>query len=285
MDWRQVRVAAVQHQADDIEALLWSEGALSVTLTPRDAPELLEPGPGETPLWQTLTVTALFGDDVDTDAVAGHLGARGLLCSADDLEDRVWEREWLRYFRPMRFGTKLWVSPTGFEVPDPGATVVWLDPGLAFGTGTHPTTALCLDWLDANLESGACVIDYGCGSGVLGVAAALLGAERVVCIDNDPQALDATYANAARNGIEVECGLPDQQLPEADVVLANILAGPLIELRPKLCGAVRAGGSVVLSGIKSDQGPVLQDAYAGDLDALEATEREGWLRLTGRRRA
>ena len=134
-----------------------------------------------------------------------------------------------------------WVSPTGFEVPDPGATVVWLDLGLAFGTGTHPTTALCLDWLDANLESGACVIDYGCGSGVLGVAAALLGAERVVCIDNDPQALDATYANAARNGIEVECGLPDQQLPEADVVLANILAGPLIELRPKLCGAVRAG--------------------------------------------
>lgn len=283
MDWRQVRVAAVQHQCEDIETLLWAEGALSVTLTPRDTPDLLEPGPGETPVWETLTVTALFDALTDVGPVAERLSDAGYLASAADLPDRVWEREWLRYFRPLAFGDRLWVCPTGFEVTEPGAVVLDLDPGLAFGTGTHPTTALCLKWLDGSLQPGCRVIDYGCGSGVLAIAAALLGAGQVAAIDNDPQALAATRSNARRNGVEVACAAPGGELPEADVILANILAGPLLELCDTLCAAGAPGAAVVLSGIKPEQGEALLGQYGRVLVDLQTTEEDGWLRIVGRK--
>ena len=285
LDWRQVRVAAVQHQCDDIETLLWAEGAVSVTLTPRDAPDLLEPGPGETPVWETLTVTALFDAGTDVDPVAERLSRAGYLASSTALPDRVWEREWLRYFRPLAFGQRLWVCPTGFEVAEPGAIVLDLDPGLAFGTGTHPTTALCLEWLDGSLQPGCRVIDYGCGSGVLAIAAALLGAGQVTAIDNDPQALAATRSNACRNAVEVTCAAPGAELPGADLILANILAGPLMELRDMLCGAAAVGGMVVLSGIKPEQGEAMLAAYGQVLVDLQTTERDGWLRIVGRKPA
>ena len=284
-DWQQIRVAAVQSELVDVEDLLWGAGALSVTLTPRGGPDLLEPGPGETPVWEILTVTALFAAEADTGEIAESIRALGYICTVGVLEDRVWQREWLRYFRPLRFGERLWVCPTGFEVDAERAVVLKLDPGLAFGTGTHPTTALCLEWLDANLPPNARVIDYGCGSGVLGIAASLLGARDVLCIDNDPQALSATQANAVRNSVRVSCSLPDVEPAAADVLLANILAGPLMDLRETLVGALQPGGQLVLSGIKQNQGDALMAAYDGALEDLQLTEQDGWLRIAGRRRA
>ncbi len=287
-DWGQVHVATAD--PDSIEALLLELGAVSVTL--RDAADspVLEPAPGEIRIWPQTVVTGLFEADVALEPVQQALIDSGS-CDAshirlEQLADRAWEREWLSDFAPMRFGRRLWVSPVDAMPcwPD-DAVVLRMDPGLAFGTGTHPTTRLCLQWLDQASLEGCTVIDYGCGSGVLAVAAALLGAERVLAYDIDPQALTATAENARRNGVAERVILRGPEQPPgqpADVVVANILAGTLITLRQEITALVKPGGALVLSGILAEQAQAVRDAYAGDF-LLMPENSEAWVRLDGRR--
>jgi ribosomal protein L11 methyltransferase len=291
MPWLQISCEALRDQAEGVEDALLDAGALSVTLADAGDNPVLEPGPGETPLWPKLTLTALFEADIDPLPVLARLaglpsGPRPASIRVERLEDRAWEREWLSRFRPMRFGRRLWICPGGGAAPDRDAVVVRLDPGLAFGTGTHPTTRLCLEWLDAAWIDGRQVVDYGCGSGILSIAAARLGASRVIAIDNDPQAVIATRDNAAANEVThvVEAMAPAPDVPAADVLLANILAGPLIEFAPTFAGIVRPGGRLVLSGILATQGPAVAAAYRPWFDLDEPVEQEGWLRYDGSRR-
>ncbi|MBC7983691.1 MAG: 50S ribosomal protein L11 methyltransferase, partial [Candidatus Obscuribacterales bacterium] len=251
-----------------IEDALFAVGASSVTLQDAADDPILEPGPGETPLWPTVTVHALFSANsehsVILSALHATLGQELPVHHFEHIEDRVWEREWLKDFRPMQFGQRLWVCPGGMTPPaellpapqGPTLCLIHLDPGLAFGTGTHPTTALCLEWLDSADLAGQRVIDYGCGSGILAIAALQLGAHHATGIDNDPQALVATRANATRNGVQDRLhvqGVSEVPTAPAKVVLANILAGPLHELAPALSALVVPGGTLVLSGILRSQ--------------------------------
>lgn len=269
-------------------------GALAVTL--RDAVDaaataILEPAPGTTPLWRNVHVTALFAADIDATALSRSLCAAVSGLRADDLavgrlDDRPWEREWLRDFHAMRFGERLWVAPRHEPVSEPGAVVVTMDPGLAFGTGTHATTALCLEWLDGAQVAGRRLIDYGCGSGVLAVAALKLGARSVLAVDIDEQALIATRDNAKNNGVadRLEVGLPQVAREAADVVLANILAGPLIELAPRLAALVTAGGDLVLSGLMAAESDAVTVAYHSWFDMNLPRTRDEWARIDGKRR-
>ncbi|NIP72402.1 MAG: 50S ribosomal protein L11 methyltransferase [Gammaproteobacteria bacterium] len=277
---------------ESYERALLECGALSVTLTDAADQPVLEPAPGETPTWPHTRVTGLFAGGVDTADVERRLvRALGMgeppALRVEPLEDRDWARAWMDAFRPMRFGRRLWICPEGSEPPEPGCAVLLLDPGLAFGTGTHPTTALCLEWLDAHPPAGLEVIDYGCGSGVLAVAAALLGARGVRAVDNDPQALAATRANAAKNGVAPAVhAFAAEALPgePADVLLANIVARPLCELAQCFAGLVRAQGRIVLSGILESQVDALRSAYTPWFQLSAPALREGWARLEGQRK-
>jgi ribosomal protein L11 methyltransferase len=200
------------------------------------------------------------------------------------IEDKDWVREWMDNFHPMCFGEKLWICPSWHQPPKPDAINILLDPGLAFGTGTHPTTALCLNWLDqADLEDKT-VIDYGCGSGILAIAAALLGAKKVIGVDTDPQALEATQANAERNNVQIATYLP-QDCPNerADVVLANILAGPLQALAPTLASLSRPNADIILSGILEGQADTVSMSYQSLFTMQAPTQKEEWVRLVGQR--
>jgi len=261
MPWLQLTLNTDRQQAPFVEALFEELGALSVTYGDAGDQPLLEPGPGETPLWSQTRVTALFDGETDPALLRAAL-SNALSKSAfqslqqETLEDQVWERAWLDDFHPMRFGERLWVCPNGQRPSQEDAVVLDLDPGLAFGTGTHPTTALCLRWLDRAALNGKRVLDYGCGSGILAIAAAVLGAESVTAVDHDPQALEATRDNAVKNGVlERIRALPPEQTPETgfDIVLANILAGTLIDLAPQLQPRVNPGGQLLLSGILEGQ--------------------------------
>jgi ribosomal protein L11 methyltransferase len=275
-----------------IEAACFALGALSVTFSDvRDDP-VLEPAPGEVRLWPATRLQALFTGDVDPEtaqaAIAAATGIAPAEIVAARLEDRVWEREWLADFHAMRFGRRLWISPRHERVADADAAVVWLDPGLAFGTGTHATTALCLEWLDAELSGGERVIDYGCGSGVLGIAAARLGAREVWCYDIDPQALLAARENAAANGVSdrvhvvpAPTGLP----PTCDVLVANILASALCELAPGFGSLVRPGGRLVLCGILEHEAGEVTRAHDAWFDTAQSGLRAGWVCLAARRKA
>jgi len=273
------------------EDACFAHGALSVTLADAADDPVLEPAPGTTPLWKDVRLTALFPAGVDGAALAGALGAGlGLPAAAvavESVEDRPWEREWLRDFHPMRFGRRLWICPGGQAAPDPQALVLELDPGLAFGTGTHPTTAACLEWLDGAVLAGRTVLDYGCGSGVLALAALRLGCARACAVDIDPQALLATRENAARNGLaprlEVMAATELRGGPW-DVVLANILAGPLTALAPLLAGHTRTAGSIVLAGMLDAQADGVAAAYRPWFDMRVHARREGWTVLTGQKR-
>ena len=289
MDWRQFVMDLDSLDPDTVEATFIRLGAVSVTLSDAGDNPVLEPAPGETPLWSQTRITGMFPGDADMDVFRkGLLGALGVKQLPDhrieDLADRAWEREWLKDFGAMRFGERLWICPTGSEVEDDGAVVVHLDPGLAFGTGTHPTTALCLEWLDGIDLAGKTLLDYGCGSGILAIAAARLGARRVVAIDNDPQALIATRDNAAANEVTLTVEAPSTEAPAADILLANILAGPLIELAPTFAAAVRPGGKLVISGILATQGAAVAAAYEPWFELNPPAAREDWLRIDGCRR-
>jgi ribosomal protein L11 methyltransferase len=266
-------------------------GALALTYSDSRDDAVLEPGVGEVRLWPATRLQALF--DVGTEPaplvarLQSELGLPAAAFSHEELADRAWEREWLRDFHALRFGQRLWVCPRHEVVDTPDAVVLVLDPGLAFGTGTHPSTALCLAWLDGHAPAGQRVIDFGCGSGVLGIAAALLGARVVEAFDIDPQALLATAENAAANGVDQRLharGSVAGLMPDCDVLLANILAGTLIELAGAFALRVVRGGEVVLAGILAEQAAGVAEAYAPWFDIQTVGHREGWVALSGTRR-
>ena len=293
MSWLELSVRVSRQNAPLVESLLQNEPVLALTMTDDADDPVLEPGVGETPLWPAVCVTALFSGDTAVEPLARMLSLvpgvnRPQQVNFRKFEDQQWERVWLDRFQPMRFGSGLWIVPGDQEAPSEALHVLRLDPGLAFGTGTHPTTRLCLQWMDGHDFSGQTVVDYGCGSGVLGIVAAIKGAAGVICVDNDPQALIATSENAARNdvadGIHVLMPAEFKPVP-ADVVLANILAGPLIELAPVLLTSLRPGGSLVLSGILEEQVDEVAGAYRLHFDQLIITADDGWVRLHGSKSA
>lgn len=291
MPWLQAHLKLSQHQVETVELALEALGALSVTLGDAADEPMLEPAPGETPLWQEVELAALFEAETDSDWLRAELqqalGADQVgSLRLEFLADQAWERAWLDGFKPMQFGRRLWICPSGHQVDQADAVVVDLDPGLAFGTGTHPTTALCLEWLDSQDLRGKQVIDFGCGSGILAIAALKLGAARVIGIDHDPQAVAATLANAERNGVtqNLEVGLNQQMQPEpADVVLANILANVLVQLAEPISALVRPGGDLVLSGILAGQAAQVVSAYQPQISFSPPAQKEDWVRLDGHR--
>jgi ribosomal protein L11 methyltransferase len=285
--WLQVDLNIGRDRVDVVEGVLLAAGASAVTLLDAEDQPVHEPGPGEMPLWPDVVVRGLFPADLDRQALLDALVDDGLIDVPTDvvfepLAEQDWERAWMDEYRPLRFGRDLWICPSHIE-PDPDwPLVIRLDPGLAFGSGTHPTTALCLEWIDGQDLRGKTVIDFGCGSGVLAVACALKGATEVIAIDHDPQALEATAENARRNGVEalIQCCMPEQFEPrQADCVLANILAGVLVELAGSLMACVRPGGHLVLSGILAEQSEQVSQAYRDELVSMGSTQREDWMRL------
>lgn len=293
--WQELHFTARKDQVQVLEEWLFERGALSVTLEDDADQPLLEPGPGETPLWDVVRVTALYVGDQDITPILGEIPPN-LITSASrapvPVADREWARVWENEFHPLQMGERLWICPSWTPPPDPDAINILLDPGLAFGTGTHPTTAMCLRSMDADLESGARVVDYGCGSGILGIAAVRLGATAALGVDNDPQAITASLNNAARNHVPREAFsvvLPEDELVSswrggATWVVANILAGPLVVLAPVLTSLMTPGGRLLLAGLLADQAEEVIKAYAPTIDLVIADQQEGWVLLSGNKR-
>ena len=282
--------------ADAVEEIFLRNGAVSVTLTDAANNPVLEPAPGEAPLWQSTRVTGLFPGDANFDQLQEDL-RRDLEVGElpphriETLEERAWEREWLKDFKPMRFGRRLWICPGDMQAGQEGAVVVRLDPGLAFGTGTHPTTALCLEWLEGQVRADETVLDYGCGSGVLAIAALQLGAKSAVAMDIDPQAVIATERNAERNGVADRLRVlhSDAEIQgRYDVVVANILAGPLAELVDCITSRLSKGDKLALSGVLSDQVLDIMHVYKPlirfDDPVLREADGQCWALLSGSRK-
>ncbi len=290
--WLQVHIACQGSVTDEVCRILEGFGALSVTLTDQADSPIYEPDPARPPVWPDTQVSALFqsGDQHITDLL-NNLEQHCQSLDIHDIRhewisDQDWERAWMKDFRPMQFGRRLWVCPGNQLPPDPRACNVMLDPGLAFGTGTHETTALCLEWLDQTEVKGKMVCDYGCGSGILGIAAALLGARGVVAIDIDPQALTATRNNASRNRVQdLIDTYPSDQVPrqQFDILLANILANPLKQLSGSLFEITRPGGSLILSGILSDQKEAVWNAYSPFFKLDRIQQRQDWIAILAHR--
>jgi ribosomal protein L11 methyltransferase len=294
MPWIQLKLNATSVNAEDIGELLMKNEALSATFTDAHDTPVFEPLPGETRLWGDTDITGLYEADTDMQSVIDALKASPLLANdfvykIEQLEDKDWEREWMDNFHPMQFGKRLWICPSWKPVPDENAVNVMLDPGLAFGTGTHPTTALCLAWLDGQDLHDKVIIDFGCGSGILAIAALKLGAKRVIGIDIDPQAITASRDNAQRNQVsdQLELFLP-ADLPEgilADVLVANILAGPLRELSTSIEALIKPSGKLALSGILEQQASELIETYGQWFEMDKAEIKEEWARLSGQKRS
>ncbi|AMR66028.1 50S ribosomal protein L11 methyltransferase [Aquipseudomonas alcaligenes] len=293
MPWLQVRLAITPEQAETYEDALLGVGAVSVTFMDAEDQPIFEPDLGTTPLWSNTHLLALFEADTDPTNLVAHLqlltGSELPAHEIEHIEDQDWERSWMDNFQPMRFGQRLWIVPSWHAAPQPEAVNLLLDPGLAFGTGTHPTTALCLEWLDGQDLNDCTVIDFGCGSGILAIAALLLGAPQAIGTDIDPQALEASRDNAGRNGIDparfpvyLPADMPQQP---AEVVVANILAGPLVSLAPQITALVKAGGRLALSGILAEQAEEVRAAYADAFDLNPTAIKDGWVRISGVKRA
>lgn len=291
MEWRQFVMNLDALPAGGVEDVFARHGACAITFSDAGDDPVLEPPPGETPLWSKVRITGLFGAAADLDGLCQDLLRSFQLerlpeHRVETLEDRAWEREWLKDFRPMRFGRRLWVCPGGFQVDAEDAVIVHLDPGLAFGTGTHPTTALCLEWLESQDLTGKRVLDFGCGSGILSIASLKLGASSVTAVDIDPQAITATRQNAGRNEVDerLEATLDANDLDaEYDVAVANILATPLIRHAGTICEHLVHGGTIALSGITDRQTATVADAYRDLIAFAPPVVRAPWARLTGRR--
>jgi len=294
MPWIQLTFLTNKNSSEKAEHALLNAGALSVTFRDAEDNPILEPGPGETPLWEDIILTGLFDADVDTESlkekIKSELGNR-LALKIEPLEDKDWVRAWMDDYKPMQFGDRLWVCPKHLPIPNPDAINLMLDPGLAFGTGTHPTTALCLQWLDAHSVSDKQVIDFGCGSGVLAIAALLLGASHCDGVDIDPQAITASMDNAQANNVadNLDAYLPKDFANKTttttyDLVLANILAGPLTELAEQLSGYCKTGGDIVLSGILESQANKIVDAYSPWFELEPIAVQDEWIRVTGKKK-
>lgn len=299
MPFLELVIAVSSSQQQHAEQVLDDLGALAVTLADAqaDTPDeraIFEPGVGETPMWDRLRMQVLFDADTDRRGLLAALAELLPELAGDEIElhevdDQDWTRAWMDRYQPMRFGGRLWVYPWNIEPHglDDDAVVLRLDPGLAFGSGTHPTTALCLEWLESQSLGGLRVLDYGCGSGILAIAALKLGAAAAIGVDNDPQALQASNDNAERNGVGTQLDLyPPEDLPakRCDVLVANILAAPLLELAPRLLAALKPGAPFALSGLLVGQAEELQERYAAlGAQDLEIARSEDWARLTGRR--
>ena len=280
--WFNITVVSTRDRLVSLEDRLWNQGAVSVTVEDAADSAIYEPPLDEHPIWLQVVVTGLFGADARLGEISAALKEEGFeVALVDKVKDRAWEREWMNRFEPMQFGNQLWVCPTGFDKPL--GIVIQMDPGLAFGTGAHETTRLCLEYLDGLDVTGWSVLDYGCGSGVLGIGAVLKGAESVVAIDNDPQSLTATQENAERNEVSLEVSMPGSPLKPTDLVFANILAGPLAELASQLINATKAGGLLVLSGIMSSQKEWLVGVYEAEANLVDEAELNGWIRLVWQR--
>jgi len=287
--WQQVTVRVNKSQTEPVEDALLNLGACSVTFSDAEDQPQYEPAIGETKLWDATNVTGLFEDHAPLLDIQTHLLSEQLITSANEvqletLEDQVWERAWMKDFKPMQFGEKLWICPTGFTVDATDALIIDLDPGLAFGTGTHPTTALCLEWLDRNPPTNKTVIDYGCGSGILAIAAAKLGATQCAAVDIDPQAIEATLINAENNQVtqHIACYLPEQFQPfKADTLIANILAAPLVTFAELFSTLIKPGGQIALSGILEEQTNMVLEAYHPYFNLQPLKQQGDWILITG----
>ena len=295
MRWLQIRATVTKEQVALAETLMESLGAVSVILDDAQDQALLEPLPGETPLWDHVIVTGLFTDDADVVQLEGFLALQlpDVAIVHDYLEEQVWERAWMDHYEPIQCGERLWIVPEWLAPPNPQAINLMLDPGLAFGTGNHASTFLCLQWLDQQDLTDKVVIDYGCGSGILGIAALLLGAKQVYAVDLDPQAVLSTMQNAAINKVDAKiwAGLPEEFEQQfagltADVIVANILAGPLTHLAETFAQLAKPNALIAMAGIIEDQVDDLRVSYAKwfDLHTL-ARREENWCRLSGERLA
>ena len=289
MEWRQFVMNLESIEPDRLEEVLLRHGAQSLTLSDAGDDPVLEPEPGTAPLWSTTRITALFAANADFERLRTDLKQTLAVDTlprnrVEALADRDWEREWLKDFMPMRFGEQLWVSPDGFVVDADDAVVVRLDPGLAFGTGTHATTALCLQWLDKTEIAGKTLLDFGCGSGILAIAGLKLGATSVTAVDIDPQAITATRQNALNNEVDnrlVTTLQIDQLDDQFDIVIANILARTLVDHAGLVCDRLRPGGRLALSGILAEQIVDVTAAYQHCVEFAAAEYRDNWARLSG----
>lgn len=288
MPWLQLKIVSPRTQVKKLESALLATGAASVTLEDNADQPIFEPALGETPLWDQVRITGLYDAEVDTAQISTRIAnkLRGQMPPHqwEQLEDKDWEREWMKNYHAIRCGDRLWICPSWQQPPEPEKVNLMLDPGLAFGTGTHPTTFMCMQWIDGQDLTGLDIVDYGCGSGILGIATLLLGARQVIGVDIDPQALLATTENAKRNQ------LPEDAMPvflparcpqiQADIMLANILAGPLAELAPALSQMTKTGGKICLSGILAIQAEAVMEAYRAWFDFEPAATQDEWVRLT-----
>ncbi|MCF1427348.1 MAG: 50S ribosomal protein L11 methyltransferase [Shewanella sp.] len=293
MAWVQLRIHTGKQEAELLSDLLMELGAVSITFEDGQDEPIFEPKLGETPLWTDTVVIALFDAGMDLQPIVEMLKSLPYMApdfayKIEQIEDKDWVREWMDAFHPIKSGERLWICPSWREIPEPEAVNVILDPGLAFGTGTHPTTALCLEWLDGLELAGKEVVDFGCGSGILAVAALKLGAARVTGIDIDYQAIDASRANAERNQVadRLSLYLPQDQPAElqTEILVANILAGPLRELAPLIANLVKSGGKLALSGLLREQAEEISECYAQWFEMDEPAHKQDWTRLTGVRK-
>ncbi|BBF78502.1 50S ribosomal protein L11 methyltransferase [Acinetobacter ursingii] len=297
MKWLQIHITVDQAQVDFTETLLMSLGAVSVTLDDAEDQVLLEPLPGETPLWNKVIVTGIYQEDdqdpIDVEKLEAFLKEQlpDAPIRHEQLEDQVWERAWMDYYEPIQIAKKFWIVPEWLEAPDSNAVNIKLDPGLAFGTGNHASTFLCLQWLGQTDLKDKIVIDYGCGSGILGVAALLLGAKKVYATDIDPQAVLATKQNAELNHVldRLFVGLPEEfnaefKSQKADVLVANILAAPLMALAPEFATLLKSEGEFALAGVIEEQVADVTGVYSEFFDIVHIEKREeNWCRISGKR--
>lgn len=291
MDWQQISVVTSEASCETVAEALTALGAVSITFSDAGDQPLYEPPPGSHPVWNKTAIRALFEKPVNLETVRESILRQLPGTATEDwqkevIADRVWEREWMDQFKPMQFGERLWVCPSHLPPPNRDAVNLYLDPGLAFGTGTHPTTRLCLERLSSENLDGLRIIDYGCGSGILAIAAILLGAKQAVAVDIDEQALSATLENAIRNGVEssISCRRPGEiDDRPAELVIANILANPLQELAATISGLVQPGGKLILSGILKEQADEVRKAYLEDFVFFPPAVCEGWALLAGRK--
>ncbi|HAZ94748.1 MAG TPA: 50S ribosomal protein L11 methyltransferase [Porticoccaceae bacterium] len=291
MQWLQLLIDVPRERSEILEDAIIECGAVSVTLEDAADQPIFAPGVGERPLWDNCTIKALFPATTDTDQIILQLSNAiqpAVTARWELLEDKDWTQEWKKYFQPLKCGDRLWICPSWIEAPEPDAINLSLDPGMAFGTGSHPTTHLCLRWLDKQDLVGKTIIDYGCGSGILGIAALLLGAEKVIAVDIDPQALLASRDNAQRNNIaddKLVTYLPDEVPTElrADVMLANILASPLIQLAPTISDLTAQGGILCLSGLLESQIDYVCAPYLQYFDFSAPAIESDWTQLSAQK--